>query len=220
MSGKTDLKKLSVSAMLCAMAFLMTFLFRFKVSFLTFDLKDAIISVSALLYGPIYGVASALAVAVLEFLSVSDTGVYGLIMNALSSCTFALVCGTVYKYKRTFSGAVLGVVFSVFAVTGIMLIANIFITPFYMGVERGDVIKLIPTLLLPFNLCKAVINASSTMLIYKPVTTALRRMGVLSGENKRTFNMKTVVITAVSVIVIIVAVLFIILYMNGAFELF
>ena len=62
---KNNVKKISVTALFCAIAFLMTFVFRFKVGFLTFDLKDAVISVISLLYGPIYGVASAGVVAVI-----------------------------------------------------------------------------------------------------------------------------------------------------------
>ena len=60
---KTKLKKISVVAMLCAVAYLCMFLFKFKVSFLTFDFKDAILAVSAFLYGPIWGMASAIVVA-------------------------------------------------------------------------------------------------------------------------------------------------------------
>ena len=52
---------------------------------LTFDFKDAILSINALLFGPLTGVVSAALVALVEFITVSDTGVYGLIMNFLSS---------------------------------------------------------------------------------------------------------------------------------------
>ena len=38
-----QIKKIAVTAMLTALAFLITFVFRFKVGFLTFDFKDAII---------------------------------------------------------------------------------------------------------------------------------------------------------------------------------
>ena len=107
MNKKINLKKLAVAAALCALAFASMFLFRIKVQFLTFDAKDAVIGLSSLLLGPLYGVCSAAAVAFLEFLTVSDTGVYGLIMNFLSSGTFAFTCGIIYKYRRTFSGAVL-----------------------------------------------------------------------------------------------------------------
>ena len=71
--NKTKIRNISVTAMLTALAFLLTFVFRFKVAFLTFDFKDAIISIASLLFGPLYGVASAIIVAFIEFISVSDT---------------------------------------------------------------------------------------------------------------------------------------------------
>ena len=84
-NGDSATKKLVVSAMFCAMAYVAMFVFRFKVSFLTFDFKDVFISILSLLYGPVYGVMSAAVVALLELVTVSDTGWYGLVMN-FSSC--------------------------------------------------------------------------------------------------------------------------------------
>lgn len=216
---KNNVKKITVTALFCALAFLMTFIFRFKVGFLTFDMKDAIISVISLLYGPIYGVASAGVVAVLELLSVSDTGLYGLIMNFLSSATFALACGSVYKYKRSFSGAIIAVAVSVVSVTAVMMVANIFITPYYMGVGTADVLALIPTMLLPFNLCKAIINATSLLIIYKPITNALKKTKlVASNQTAYKFSKKSALLVVVSLLVLILAVLFIIFKMGGSFS--
>lgn len=215
---KNNVKKITVTALFCALAFLMTFIFRFKVGFLTFDMKDAIISVISLLYGPIYGVASAGVVAVLELLSVSDTGIYGLIMNFLSSATFALACGSVYKYKRSFSGAIIAVSVSVVSVTAVMMVANIFITPYYMGVGTADVLALIPTMLLPFNLCKAIINATSLLIIYKPITNALKKTKLVpSSQTAYKFSKKSALLVVVSLLVLILAVLFIIFKMGGSF---
>lgn len=219
---KENLKKISVAAMFCALAFIMTFMFRFKVQFLTFDFKDAIISIVSLLYGPVYGIASAAVVALLEFLSVSDTGFYGLIMNFLSSGVFALACGSVYKFKRDFTGAILSVVVAAISVTAVMMLANIFITPYYMGAERSMVVAMIPTLLFPFNLCKSIINAASLLIIYKPITSALKKSGLVKSvsNNSYTISKKSVLLTLISLIVIVLAVLFIILYMGGSFQLF
>lgn len=220
MTAGKNIKKLTVTALFCALAFLMTFVFRFKVGFLTFDFKDAVISILSLLYGPVYGVISAGVVAFLEMISVSDTGPYGLIMNFISSATFALACGTVYKFKRTFSGAIVSVVTAVVTVTAVMMVANIFITPFYMGVARGEVIALIPTMLLPFNLAKAIINATSLLLIYKPVTSALKRTGlVISDDGKKfEFSKKTLILSIVSVIILALAVAFVIIKLGGSFS--
>ena len=218
---KMDIRKLTVSAMICAFAFLAMFVFRFKVSFLTFDFKDAILSINALLYGPVMGIVSAALVAFIEFITVSDTGVYGLIMNFLSSAAFTLACGLVYKYKRDFSGAIIAAITSIFSVTSVMLLANIFVTPYYMGVERSMVISMLPSLLLPFNLSKAVMNAAVLLIIYKPFTTVLRKTGFLSSKESGKYKMglKSVLLLVISVIVIILTALFLVLYMHGEFNI-
>ena len=217
---KESLKKAVITAVFAAIAFILTFIFRFKVSFLTFDFKDAILAMVSLMYGPLYGIGAVAIVSFLEFLSVSDTGLYGLIMNFISSGTFALFFGIVYKYKRTFKGAILSVILSVIGVTAVMMVANYFITPYYMGVSRSDVVALIPTLLLPFNLAKSVINSTATLILYKPVTNALKRMGVIKkSENPvHKYNKKSLVLFVVSAIVFIVAILFVLLYLGGGLE--
>ncbi len=218
MKAKPEIKKISVTAILCAVAYLCMFLFKFKVSFLTFDFKDAILSVISFLYGPLYGITSALVVALVEFVSVSDTGVYGLIMNFLSSAAFAGVCGLFYKYRRTLSGAVLGAVTAVLAMTAIMLIANILITPFYMGVERAVVIKMIPSLLLPFNMIKGVINAAITMIIYKPIAGIFKKTGLTLTSPAKTNKKKFVLLVLFAGLIIAVSVALIFIVLNGSIE--
>ena len=219
--GKEGLRRLATTAMLSALAYAATLLFHFEVMFLTLDLKDAIIAIASLLYGPLYGVGSALLVALIEFISISDTGVYGLIMNILSSGVFAFTVGAVYKARRRFSGAIAAAGAATLAVTAVMLLANLFITPFYMGVERSDVVALLPTLLLPFNLTKGILNAALMLLLYKPVITALRRARLVpksSGEYR--FGLKSVLLIVGSVVVAIAAVLFILLYLDGSIAFF
>jgi len=207
---KIEIKKLSVTAMLTATAFLVTFLTSmFKVGgFLSLDLKDAVISVVSLLYGPIYGLASVLTVSLVEFITISTTGIYGLVMNILSSGTFALTCGLIYKYRRNFTGAVLASGVTVVTVTSVMLIANIFITPLYFQMPRQAVLDMLPTLLLPFNLFKSVMNASITLLVYKPFTTALRKARLVSGvENANyKFGVRSVVLLIISLLLLACAV--------------
>ena len=216
---KESIQKISVTAVFCALAFLMTVILRFKVGFLTFDFKDAVLAVVSLLYGPLYGIAAVIVVVVSELaISGSDTGFYGLLMNFISSGTFALVCGVIYKYKRNFIGAILSVVFAVLSVTGIMLIANIFITPLYMGVGRSDVVAMIPTTLLPFNLAKSIMNGASLLLIYKPLTTALKKSRLIKTESASyKFSKKSIALAIVSIIIIVVTAIYIIENMNGQF---
>ncbi len=220
-NGDSATKKLVVSAMFCAMAYVAMFVFRFKVSFLTFDFKDVFISILSLLYGPAYGVMSAAVVALLELVTVSDTGWYGLVMNFLSSGTFALAIGLVYKYKRTFYGAILAVVTGVVSMVTVMMLANLFITPFYMGVVRTAVISLIPSLLLPFNLCKGVMNAAVMLLLYKPVVSLLRKTKLVkTGNSQYGADMKTVLMMIFSVLFIILSLIVIFIVLDGNYDFF
>ena len=219
---KEKLIKSSVTGVFCALAFILTVVLRFKVSFLSFDLKDTVIAVVSLMYGPLYGVASAGIVAVLEFLSVSDTGVYGLIMNFASSATFAFVAGIIYKNKRNFKGAILAVGFSVISVVVVMMLANILITPYYMGVTAKTVIGLIPTLLLPFNFCKALINAAATVVIYKPIRNILRKSGIEPNTaNSSEKNLKkNIIVCVVALLLIVVTVVVLVNILGGKIEFF
>ena len=219
---KENLKRIVLTALFAAIAFLFTFIFKFKVSFLTFDLKDAVIAILSLVLGPLYGVLAVGIVAFLEFISISDTGPYGLIMNFISSATFSFAIGLIYKYKRTFAGAILAAVAAAFTTTAVMMVANYFITPLYMtGVSRSDVVALIPKLLLPFNLAKTTINSAATILIYKPVTSALRKVGLLNKKESvsKTYTVKSIVLYVVSLIIIVLAILFILFVLKGGFEI-
>ncbi|MBE6733347.1 MAG: ECF transporter S component [Ruminococcaceae bacterium] len=215
-----NLKKLIITAAFSAIAFLITFVFKFKVMFLTFDFKDAVISIVSLVLGPLYGLTSVGIVTFLEFLSISDTGPYGLIMNFISSASFAVIIGSIYKYKRTFSGAILATVVSSLGVTTVMMVANYFITPFYMGVSASEVAAMIPTVLLPFNLAKTVMNSATTLIIYKPVVNTLRRVKLVkNNENYSGFTKKTIALYLVSIIIMIITIMFIVFVLKGGFEI-
>lgn len=209
-SKKYDIRKLTVIAMFSALAYISTFIFHFPVMFLTFDPKDAIITIGAMFFGPLSGILMSAIVALAELATISDTGPYGLIMNFISSATFSFVAPLIYKHRRKISGAVLGLLCSVITVTSVMMLANLLITPHYMGVSTGDVINLIPTLLLPFNLAKALLNAGLVLLLYKPTTTALRAVKLIdkkSASSSGKTNVKnTVIVAVISLAVIAVSI--------------
>ena len=218
MNNSDKLKKISVTAMLCAFAYICMFVIKFKVAFLTFDFKDAVLTVIAFLYGPLYATVSSVLVAAVELITVSDTGIYGFIMNALSSAVFTATCGIIYKYRRTLAGAVFGSISAVLSMTAVMLVANMLITPFYMGVGRSDVAAMIPTLLLPFNLVKGVVNAAVTMIIYMPITTALKKAGLSKTSAQKTNIKKFKIIVAASLVLLVIAILIILFVLNGNFS--
>ena len=213
-------KKLVAVALFCAIAYIGMY-FRINVSFLTFDLKDAFMTVGAMFFGPLAGVAITAVVALLEFITISDTGVYGLIMNFLSSAVFASVAPLIYKHRRKLSGAIMGLVLSVICTVGVMMAANLLITPYYMGVTVEAVKGLIPTLLLPFNLTKSVLNAALVLLLYKPVTTALRATKLVKTSGDSTMpaakskKRNTVLILISSLLIIALCLVVFFVFMGG-----
>ena len=172
-----SLKKMTGVAVFAALAYLSMIVLRIPDigGFLTMDLKDVIITISAMFFGPLSAVIISVVVPFFEFLTISGTGVYGLIMNILSSLTFSLTASLIYKYKKTIGGAIIGLLSAVFSVTAVMMIANLVITPYYMNMPTSAVAALIPKLLLPFNLTKALFNAAVTLILYKPLTAAMRK---------------------------------------------
>ena len=195
---KLNLQKIVGIATFASLAFVVSLVFRFPVMFLTFDAKDAIITLAGFIFGPVSALITSLLAATIE-LSISDTGIYGFIMNFTSSAVFSVTASLIYKYKRSFFGSIVAFYSASLILTLTMLGMNVLVTPYFMGVERSVVIDMLPTLFLPFNLAKALMNSAISMLLYKPVITSLRRSrliktadGVNSRGNLGFFNRFTV----------------------------
>ena len=156
-SAQDKILRMVMVALFCALSYAVTLLFRINVTFLTFDIKDCMITIGGLLFGPWAAVSVSAVTALLEAITVGDTGFYGLLMDFVSSASFAVVAS------------------AIFCMTAIMLGMNLLIVPLYTpGVDVATVAKMLPTLILPFNLTKAVLNAALVLILYKPVSTALR----------------------------------------------
>ena len=114
----------------------------------------------------------------------------------------------IYRRKRDLLGSVLGLVSAVCATTAVMLLANLLITPHYIGADMATVAALIPKLLLPFNFMKSVLNASLVMILYKPIVTALRRAKMVKASVHTTsykFDRKSLVVLFISIAVMAVS---------------
>ncbi len=216
---KLETRRLAGLAIFTALALIATIATKWaQIAFLTFDAKDAVITVAAYIYGPASGIMMAFATSVIETLTFGgDTGWYGLLMNILSSVAFSFTASIIYKYKRDINGALIGLISAVVATTGIMLLANMFITPLYFSLPVMDtyVMKMIPTLLLPFNLAKALMNAAIAMVLYKPVLVALSKTHLLSGKSTRLeFNKNSAIILIAGAIFIAAALVIFLLLLN------
>ncbi len=168
-------------AMLSALAYLIMSLVRIPVVlFLKYEPKDVIITVGGFLMGPLASFLISLVVSLVEMVTVSDTGPIGALMNLLSTCTFACTAAVFYKKNHSLKGAVLGLALGSVTMVGTMLLWNWLVTPWYMGQPREVVESLLIPAFLPFNLLKGGLNTAFTLMLYKPLTVALRKTGLLS----------------------------------------
>ena len=186
MSSKTKttehIKKITAVAVFAALAYVIHFV-HIPVGFLNLDFKDVVMTVAGMYFGPAAGAVLSILVPILEY-PTSETGPYGLIMNILSSGAFVIVASLIYKFKKTLSGAIIALCSATLSMVAVMMVANLFITPYYMHVTQAEVVARIPTLLLPFNAVKAVLNAALTLCLYKPISTVLKKSGFGREERR------------------------------------
>lgn len=178
MKKNIQVKNIALVGMFCALAYVSVLLGDVipKVNgFLSYDPKDAVIVIAGFLLGPVGTVGISLIVSLIEMVTVSDTGWYGMMMNFFSTTAFALPAAIIYQKMRSYRGAILSLITGVIVMSGCMVLWNYIITPFYMGIPRVAVAAMLIPVFLPFNLIKGGINAGLTLFLYKPLVTALRR---------------------------------------------
>lgn len=190
---KSNIYRVTVIAMLCAISYVAVWLGRAipdVQGFLSYDPKDAVVAIGGFIYGPVSALIISVIVSFIEMITISKTGPYGLIMNIVSTCSFAVTAALIYKKNRSMKGAVLSLACGMGAMCLTMVLWNYIITPLYMGVPRAQVAGMLATVFFPFNLVKSGINTGLTMLLYKPIVGALRSAKLLPApeESKGRFH--------------------------------
>ena len=182
-----------------------------RVDRLTFDAKDAVITIAAYIYGPVSSILMSFISASIESMITGfETGPIGWLMDILSSVTFAFSAALIYRYKRSFSGALISLGAASAIVVAAMVLFNMIFSPLFYRLKPFDpyIMALIPTLYLPFNIAKALMNSAIVMYLYKPATFALSKAKLLDTEEKTpfSFNKKSVVIIICGFVFIIAAI--------------
>lgn len=176
--SRMTVKTVTSLAMLTALTYLAMLLSNMlpKVqNFLQMEIKGTVVAIGGFLFGPLSAAVISIIVAFIEMFTVSETGPIGCIMNCLAACAFACPAAFVYQKMRTKKGAVIGLTVGVVTLTVVMLLWNYFLVPIYQGIPRETVAAMLPTVFLPFNLVKGGLNMALTLILYKPVVSALRK---------------------------------------------
>jgi riboflavin transporter FmnP len=168
-------KRIAVTALFCAVAAICTLFIEFPilpgVTFLKYDPS----AIAALIAGFAYGPATGIVVSVLPYLVhlATESGIYGTIMAIIATLTLVLPASLIYQRNTTMRGAITGLVVGGVVCLACCILANIVITPIYMGAPRDAVIAMIVPTLLPFNVLKIALNCVITAFVYKPISKAL-----------------------------------------------
>ena len=189
-----NIRTMVTLAMLATVAWVVTYLCKAipsVIGFLDFEFKSVVICIGGFTLGPAAAVILSVLVPVVEFFTYSGTGPYGLIMNIVATAAFCCPACYIYKRRHTMNGAVAGLAVGTVSLTVVMVLWNYLITPLYQGVPREVVAGMLLPVFLPFNLTKGGLNMAATLLLYKPVVTALRRAGLVppsQGGQGRKFS--------------------------------
>ncbi len=215
---KLSTRYLAVCAMFVAVSFIAVLISKVipnVAGFLSYEPKDAVIAIAGFIFGPLTCVFVSVMTSLIEMLTISSTGPYGFLMNVVSTCAFTVPAALLYRRFHSQKGAIGGLALGVGVLAVTMVAWNYIITPFYMGVDRSVVAGMLASVFLPFNLVKGGLNAALTLLLYKPVVTALRKAKLVdpgSGKKGRfslgfTLIASAVLVTFVLLLLVMIGIL-------------
>ena len=208
-------KKLTTIGVLCAMAIALTMTLRFPmlptVSYLKYDPKDIVIVVGGFIYGPMTALLMSTICSGLEIMF-RGGNVLDMLMNVISTCSFACTAAYIYKRNKTKKGAVTGLFCGVILATISMALWNYIITPIYLHIPREAVASMLIPGYIPFNLLKSSINAGMTLFLYKPLVNILRHSRLVEKGDSQGHESKGMLILGVF---IVLTALCIVLAFNG-----
>ncbi|MGN1136578.1 MAG: ECF transporter S component [Oscillospiraceae bacterium] len=199
--ASSNTKKIIQIALLSAVALVIYYL-DFPVPlmppFIKLDLSNVICLFAGFTTGPVGGVLVCLIKNVIE-VAIKGFGTtmgIGNIFDFVTSAALTLTASLIYKKNHTKKGAVIGCVIGTLVFAGISLPLNYFIVyPIYAkafgGMEAimsayqailpsvGNIFSALCIFNLPFTIIKGILCAAVTIVIYKPLITALRKAHIV-----------------------------------------
>lgn len=188
-------RKLTVTAVLSAIAFLLMFL-EFSLpmlipGFVKMDLSDLPALLGSFALGPSWGVIIELMKNLLHLLIKGTSSAYvGEICNFLFGAVFVAVAGTIYLFRHNRTGAIVGSLLGALAMALLSVPLNYFLVyPVYAKVfapmeqiiaayqsimpSADSLLKCLVIFNLPFTLVKGLLDVAACWLVYKPLSPVL-----------------------------------------------
>ena len=190
--------KLTVTAMLSAVAFVLMFI-EFPIpalipAFVKLDISDLPELLAAFSLGPVYGVVVAFLKNVLfSVLHGTSSAYVGELFNFLMGAVFAFTAGFIYRRNKTRKGALLGAVVGALLMAVLSVPLNYFVVyPAYvvcyhlpleaiLGMYQDirpsadGLLECLLTFNMPFTFVKGMLDVALCFLVYKPLSPLLHK---------------------------------------------
>lgn len=198
MKNRTQIRRLTLAAMMGAVAFVLMY-FSFSVPFLSpfadFDFSYLPELIGGYMLGPV-GAVQIIAVKILLKLVFKGTSsmLTGELQKFLLSCAYVLPSVLFYRRHRTRRGAVIGLIIGTIVGVCTAIFTNLFlIFPFYIklyGMDWTAIINMcaavnpwihdLPTMvafsIVPFNVISMTVISLIAMLVYKKISVPLKKL--------------------------------------------
>ena len=190
-----NLRKLTVTAMLAAIATVLMFLDfslpMFIPGFVKMDISELPALLASFSMGPLYGIAVCLVKNLFNLIFHGSTGGIGEVCNFLLGVVFVGTAGLIYKYHKTRRMAILASLAGAAAMAVVSVPVNYFLSyPVYAAMFGGidaiiaayqalrpgvnGLLECLVVFNLPFTFVKGLLDAVICFFIYKPLSTILK----------------------------------------------
>lgn len=189
---RVNVRYLTVTAMLSAIAYILMFLdfsVPFMPGFIKMDLSELPALIGSFAMGPLCGVVVCLIKNVLH-LFITTTGGVGELSNFILGVAFVLPAGLIYKHKKTRRTALIGSIAGALFMGIFSVVSNYFLVyPVYYNFMPQDVIlaayqAILPSVKnilqclicfnMPFTIVKGLFSVVITFLTYKHISPILK----------------------------------------------
>ncbi len=182
-NSRLNVRRLTVSAMLAALAMVLMLAVRFPLvpaaPFLEYDMADVPVLIGTFLLGVPSGLGILFVVSLIQAITVSAaSGWVGFVMHFAASGLFLIAAGLIYKKLPTAKGMLLGLICGTAVMVAIMIPLNLVFTVYFLGTPRQAVAEMLLPAIVPFNALKGVINSAVTFILFIPLKKALKSIKV------------------------------------------
>ena len=145
--------------------------------FLTYDFSDVPILIGSFALGPVAGIFMVTVKNLLYFITRSQSGLIGTFMNWSTTLVFMLTATIIYhKVKKNKVGALIGMIVGTVVFTIAAVYINIHIALPIWGIPTDNILPLVKSAVIPFNILRGIISTAMTMLLYRRVSDLIRRV--------------------------------------------